>query len=97
MFSHHKADISHLLFSQNDLYLISADSQGVIRLTNTLTGECERLFLSNTAISCIALCNNDAILAVGSENGSLSLFDVSSSKCILQQDFFDVVLVVSSF
>ena len=91
VFSNHKADISHLLFSQNDLYLITADTQGVIRLTNVLTGECERLFLSNPSISCIALCLNDSVLAVGSENGSLSLFEISSSKCVLQQDFFDVV------
>ena len=95
LFTHplHNTDIIHCLFSSNDKYVFTADEGGIVRMTNTLTKQCERLFIAKTEITCLTLCNKDYCVVVGGEDGWIYLFSVISSNLLVSLKCFDVVRI----
>lgn len=87
----HKSDIIHCVYSENDLYVFTADVQGIIRMINSVTGNCERIFIVKSAISAMCLCDNDTLLMVGDEHGDVFMFDVNRSSLLSKLSLFDCV------
>lgn len=87
----HKSDIIHCLYSENDLYVFTADVQGIVRMVNIVTGNCERIFIVKSAISTMCLCDKDTLLMIGDENGDVFLFDVNRSSLLTRRSLFDCV------
>ena len=73
----HRSDIRCLALSSDDRMLASA-SQGALRVWNVRTRSCIRTLDCGYAI-CAAFLPGDKIVAVGSKDGTLALFDIASS------------------
>ena len=71
--------------------MFTADQQGVIRMTNSISGQCQRLFITHSNIICFALGKEDTILTVGDEDGYLHVYSVETSELLIKKHFFDCV------
>ncbi|KAH0558774.1 hypothetical protein GP486_004587 [Trichoglossum hirsutum] len=76
----HRTDVRSLALSSDDRMLASASS-GSLKIWNIRTQNCIRTLECGYALCCSFL-PGDKIIAVGTKNGELELFDVASSAMI---------------
>lgn len=63
---------------------------------NSVTGNCERIFITTSSISCFTLMNDDSLLLVGDENGYLRVFGILNSVLLIREQLFDCVRNLNS-
>ncbi|KAF2498404.1 F-box/WD repeat-containing protein pof1 [Lophium mytilinum] len=83
----HRTDIRSLALSSDDRMLLSASS-GSLKVWNVRTQSCLRTLESGYAL-CTAFIPGDRIAIVGTKDGQLEIFDISSSALIERMDAHD--------
>ncbi len=82
-FAGHTAEITDMLWLEQDKYFISASQDGTIRLWSMLDYSCLGVLEGQqVGIRVLAYCESLMLLAAGAEDGVIRLWDMQTKRCI---------------